>query len=68
MNELARWSMNRACLRREDPGSQARFDDQPTAFDIPITGGTEGFDNVRGFVHIDPVSNNVSDDTLTLIP
>ena len=42
--------------------------DQPTAFDIPVTGGTGEFDNVRGFVHIDPVSNNVSDDTLTLIP
>lgn len=41
---------------------------QPTAFDIPVTGGTGEFDNVRGFVHIDPVSNNVSDDTLTLIP
>jgi hypothetical protein len=41
---------------------------QPTAFDIPITGGTEEFDNVRGLVHIDPISNNVSKDTLTLIP
>jgi hypothetical protein len=41
---------------------------QPTAFDIPITGGTGEFDNVRGSVHIDQVSNNVSKDTLTLIP
>jgi hypothetical protein len=41
---------------------------QPTAFDLPITGGTGEFDNVRGSVHIDPVSNNVSEDTLTLIP
>jgi hypothetical protein len=41
---------------------------QPAAFDIPITGGTGEFDNVRGTVHIDPVSNSVSEDTLSLIP
>ena len=42
--------------------------DQPAAFDIPITGGTGEFENVRGSVHIDPVTENVSEDTLTLIP
>jgi hypothetical protein len=42
--------------------------DQPTAFDLAITGGTGEFENVRGSVHIDPVSDTVSEDTLTLIP
>ena len=42
--------------------------DQPVAFDIPITGGTGEFENVRGSVHIDPVTDTVSEDTLTLIP
>jgi hypothetical protein len=41
---------------------------QLTAFDLPITGGTGEFDNVRGSVNVDQVSNNVSKDTLTLIP
>ena len=41
---------------------------QPTAFDLAITGGTGEFDNVRGSVHIDPASNTKSEDTLTLIP
>ena len=42
--------------------------DQPTAFDLPITGGTGEFDNVRGSVNVEPVSDEVSTDTLTLIP
>ena len=42
--------------------------DEPTSFDIPVTGGTGEFDNVRGSVNIDQSTNNVSTDTLTLIP
>jgi hypothetical protein len=42
--------------------------DETTSFDIPITGGTGEFDNVRGSVNIDQGMNNVSTDTLTLIP
>jgi hypothetical protein len=42
--------------------------DQLAAFDLAITGGTGEFDNVRGSVHIDQVSDTESEDTLTLIP
>jgi hypothetical protein len=38
------------------------------SFDIPITGGTGEFDNARGTVHIDQVSDTVSTDTFSLIP
>jgi len=38
------------------------------SFDIPITGGTGEFDNARGTVHIDQVSDTVSTDTFNLIP
>ena len=38
------------------------------SFDIPITGGTGEFDNARGTVHIEQVSDTVSTDTFSLIP
>jgi hypothetical protein len=38
------------------------------SIDIPITGGTGVFDNVRGTVHIEQVSDTVSTDTFNLIP
>jgi hypothetical protein len=41
---------------------------QPMAIDLAITGGTGEFENVRGTVHVDPVSDTESETTLTLIP
>ena len=38
------------------------------SFDIPITGGTGEFENARGTVHIEQVSDTVSTDTFSLIP
>jgi len=54
---LARWG-----------GGSIPSTDETTSFDIPVTGGTGEFDNVRGSVKIDQSTNNVSTDTLTLIP
>jgi hypothetical protein len=42
--------------------------DQLADFDLAITGGTGEFENVRGSVHINQISNTESEDTLTLIP
>jgi hypothetical protein len=41
---------------------------QPTALDFAITGGTGEFANVRGTVHVVPVSNTEETTTLKLIP
>jgi hypothetical protein len=41
---------------------------QPTPADFAITGGTGEFDNVRGTVHVEHVSNTEETTTLTLIP
>jgi hypothetical protein len=44
------------------------IDTNQQSFDIAITGGTGEFDNARGTVHIESVSDNVSTDTVNLIP
>ena len=41
---------------------------QPVPFDLPITGGTGEFDNVRGSAHLEPISNRKTKITLSLIP
>ena len=42
--------------------------DQPMAADLAITGGTGEFENARGSVHVDPVSDTESETTIRLIP
>ncbi len=42
--------------------------DQPTAIDLAITGGTGEFENARGSVHVEPTSDTEQTTTLTLIP
>ena len=44
------------------------FDNDATSFDVPVTGGTGEFANVRGDVHIEQVSDGVERDTFNLIP
>jgi len=39
-----------------------------TYFDIPITGGTGDFANVRGYAHVVPKSRDRQTDTLYLLP
>ena len=45
-----------------------RNSDQPMAQDFAITGGTGEFENVRGSVHVVPVSNTEQETTISLIP
>ena len=44
------------------------FGDDAVPFDVPVTGGTGDFTNVRGEVHIDPVSNELERESFELIP
>jgi hypothetical protein len=44
------------------------FDNDATSFDVPVTGGTAEFANVRGDVHIEQISDEVERDTFHLIP
>ena len=44
------------------------FEDNVDPFDVPVTGGTGDFSNVRGEVHIEPVSDAVERETFELIP
>jgi hypothetical protein len=39
-----------------------------TTFDVPVTGGTGDFANVRGEVHVEPLSETEERDTFELIP
>jgi Dirigent-like protein len=71
--QIGRWQMCEVGVFIGDRGQfvvagVVEATDQPTAFDLPITGGTGEFDNVRGSVNVDPVSDTVSTDTVTLIP
>ena len=71
--QIGHWQMCQASGFLDDRGEifvsgVIRATDQPAAVDLAITGGTGEFDNVRGSVHIDPVSETESEDTLTLIP
>ena len=43
------------------------FDNDAPSFDVPITGGTAEFANVRGDVHIEQISDDVERDTFHLI-
>ncbi len=48
-----------------------RLTEEAASFDVPITGGTGEFENVRGSIHIEPVpgqEEEVSKITLNLIP
>ena len=45
------------------------FTEEATTFDVPVTGGTGEFENVRGSIHIEPTDvEDVSLLTLHLIP
>ena len=44
------------------------FGDDAVSFDVPVTGGTGDFTNVRGEVHIEPVSDEVERESFELIP
>ena len=44
------------------------FSEDATTFDVPITGGTGEFDNVRGEVHIELVADGQEENTFDLIP
>jgi len=44
------------------------FDNDAPSFDVPVTGGTAEFANVRGDVHIEQISDDVERDTFHLIP
>ena len=42
--------------------------DTTTSFDVPITGGTGDFENVRGYAHVVPGTGGSETDTLYLLP
>ena len=42
--------------------------DDVASFDVPVTGGTGEFDNVRGEVHVEGISETEERHTLSLIP
>lgn len=71
---LGEWALCEAAFSIGDRGDVAaegaiRLTEEPAAFDVPITGGTGEFENVRGSVHIETTSNeDVSLETLHLIP
>ena len=44
------------------------FGGDEVPFDVPVTGGTGDFTNVRGEVHIEPVSDGVERESFELIP
>ena len=41
---------------------------ETTSVDVPITGGTGDFENVRGYVHVDFIDEAIEKDTLYLLP
>ena len=45
-----------------------RFSQETTSFDVPITGGTGDFANVRGYVHVDLIDETTEKDTFNLLP
>lgn len=44
------------------------FTQSTTSVDVPITGGTGDFANVRGYVHVDFIDETTEKDTLYLLP
>ena len=45
-----------------------QFTEATTSLDVPITGGTGDFENVRGYVHVDFIDETTEKDTLYLLP
>lgn len=45
-----------------------KLTDGTTSIDVPITGGTGDFENVRGYVHIEFIDETTEKDTLFLLP
>ena len=45
-----------------------QFTEETTSLDVPITGGTGDFANVRGYVHVDFIDETTEKDTLYLLP
>jgi hypothetical protein len=67
------WNLCNAALFIDGRGEivgQGAFQrlDSTVSFDVPITGGTGDFDNVRGYVHVVPGSGSQETDTLYLLP
>lgn len=45
-----------------------QFTPNTTPFDVPITGGTGDFADVRGYIHVEPIDDTSERDTLFLLP
>lgn len=45
-----------------------RIMEETTSVDVPITGGTGDFANVRGYVHVDFIDETTEMDTFNLLP
>jgi hypothetical protein len=45
-----------------------RFTQETAPFDVPITGGTGDFANVRGYVHVELIDDTTEKDTFNLLP
>jgi len=71
---LRGWALCEAAIFIGDRGEvfvegAVLFTEESTTFDVPITGGTGEFENVRGSIHIEPTDEEaVSLLTLDLIP
>jgi len=44
------------------------FTQATASFDVPITGGTGDFANVRGYIHVELLDDTTEKDTLNLLP
>lgn len=70
---IGRWALCRAAIVIGDRGEifaegAVRFTEETTTFDVPITGGTGDFDNVRGSIHAEFTSETEATLTLNLLP
>jgi hypothetical protein len=45
-----------------------QFTAETPSIDVPITGGTGDFENVRGYVHVEFIDETTEKDTLNLLP
>lgn len=67
------WALCRGAFLIGDRGEifaegAVRFTEETTTFDVPITGGTGDFDNVRGSIHAEFTSETEATLTLDLLP
>jgi hypothetical protein len=67
------WALCQLSLSIDDRGqisadAAVRFTEEATTFDIPITGGTGDFDNVRGSIGVEFTSETEATLTLNLLP